>query len=96
MKKIKKNNFMLFTIIMICIILFNLYFSTSYNSIEHFDNSENDVSDNDVSNNDVSDNDSNIFFQISKSDVINVINDNPEEFPNFVKQGRKIRIICYN
>tara|TARA_A100001015_G_C15004382_1_gene719978 strand:- start:1402 stop:1785 length:384 start_codon:yes stop_codon:yes gene_type:complete len=32
---------------MIFIILFNLYFSTFYNTIEHFDNSGNDISNND-------------------------------------------------
>ena len=32
---------------MIFIILINLYFSTFYNTIEHFDNSGNDISNND-------------------------------------------------
>jgi len=48
MKKIKKYNFMLFTIIMICIILFNLYFSTFYNILEYADESTLDPSENKI------------------------------------------------
>ena len=44
----KKINFTFtYVISMIFIILFNLYFSTFYNTIEHFDNSGNDISNND-------------------------------------------------
>ena len=52
----KKINFTFtYFISMIFIILFNLYFSTFYNTIEHFDNSGNNISNNDISNNDFND-----------------------------------------
>ena len=60
MKKIKFT--FTYFISMIFIILFNLYFSTFYNTIEHFDNSGNDISNNDISNNDISNNDFNDFI----------------------------------
>ena len=63
-----KNTFT-YVIFMILIILFNLYFSTFYNTIEHFDNLGNDISNNDISNNDISNNDFNDFIHQHKEKI---------------------------
>ena len=74
----KKFNFTFtYFISMLFIILFNLYLSTFYNTIEHFDNSGNDISNNDISNNDISNND------ISNNDFNDFINKYEEKIKTY-------------